>query len=221
MDFTKILKFLKDLSRNNDREWFEKNKSRYLESKVQFEEFVAALLHDMIAVDESLSGLDPKKLTFRIYRDVRFSKDKRPYKTNMGASLSASGKKGMGKPGYYLHIEPGNKSFVAAGLYMPMPEELSKVRQEIDYNGDRLKKILNDKKVKDLYGDFWKEDALKNIPKGYDKVHAYGEWLKLKSFIITHELKDAEVTDKNFLKNVVKIMKASKPLNDFLTEAIS
>lgn len=221
MDFTKILKFLKDLSRNNDREWFEKNKSRYLESKVQFEEFVTRLLHNMIAVDESLSGLDPKKLTFRIYRDVRFSKDKRPYKTNMGASLSASGKKGMGKPGYYLHIEPGNKSFIAAGLYMPMPEELSKVRQEIDYNGDRLKKILNDKKIKDLFGDFWKEDALKNIPKGYDKEHAYGEWLKLKSFIITHELKDAEVTDKNFLKNVVKIMTASKPLNDFLTEAIS
>lgn len=221
MDFTKILKFLKDLSRNNDREWFEKNKSRYLESKEQFEEFVAGLLHNMIAVDESLSGLDPKKLTFRIYRDVRFSKDKRPYKTNMGASLSASGKKGMGKPGYYLHIEPGNKSFIAAGLYMPMPEELSKVRQEIDYNGDRLKKILNDKKLKDLYGDFWKDDALKNIPKGYDKEHNYGEWLKLKSFIITHELKDAEVTDKNFVKNVVKIMKASKPLNDFLTEAIS
>lgn len=221
MDFTKILKFLKDLSRNNDREWFEKNKARYLESKLQFEEFVAGLLHDMIAVDESLSGLDPKKLTFRIYRDVRFSKDKRPYKTNMGASLSASGKKGMGKPGYYLHIEPGNKSFIAAGLYMPMPEELGKVRQEIDYNGDRLKKILNDKKVKALYGDFWKDDALKKIPKGYDKEHSYGEWLKLRSFIITHELKDTEVTDKSFLKNVVKIMKASKPLNDFLTEAIS
>lgn len=221
MNFTVILKFLKDLARNNNREWFEKNKSRYLESKVHFEEFVANLLHDMITVDESLSGLDPKKLTFRIYRDVRFSKDKRPYKTNMGASLSSSGKKGMGKPGYYLHIEPSNKSFIAAGLYMPMPEELSKVRQEIDYNGDRLKKILNDKKLKTLFGDFWKADALKNIPKGYDKEHPYGEWLKLKSFIITHDLKDADLTDKNFLKNSIKIMKVSKPLNDFLTESIS
>lgn len=221
MEFNSILKFLKDLARNNDREWFEKNKSRYIESKTQFDGFVADLLHAMIAVDESLAGLDPRKLTFRIYRDVRFSKDKRPYKTNMGASLSASGKKGMGKPGYYLHIEPGNKSFVAAGLYMPMPEELAKVRQEIDYNGDKLKKILNEKKLKTLYGDFWNEDALKNVPKGYDKEHAHGEWLKLKSFIITHEIKDVELTDKNFLKNVVKIMKASKPLNDFLTEAIS
>jgi len=221
MEFNSILKFLKDLARNNDRAWFEKNKARYVESKTQFESFVGLLLDEMIAVDESLSGLDPKKLTFRIYRDVRFSKDKRPYKTNMGASLSSSGKKGMGKPGYYLHIEPGNKSFVAAGLFMPMPEELAKVRQEIDYNGDKLKKILNDKKIKTLFGEFWNEDALKNIPKGFDKEHPHGEWLKLKSFIITHEIKDNELTDKNFLKNVVKVMKASKPLNDFLTEAVS
>src|SRR6187455_821183 len=141
MNFINTLDFLKKLSRNNNREWFEKNKSRYLEIKDEFEIFVTDVLHEMIPFDESLAGLNPKKLTFRIYRDVRFSKDKRPYKTNMGASFSPSGK-GMGIPGYYLHLEPGDKSFVATGLFMPEPDKLTKVRQEIDYSGDKLSKIV-------------------------------------------------------------------------------
>src|SRR5690242_16292312 len=100
MDFPLILKFLKDLARNNDREWFEKNKTRYLVAKDEFEKVTAALLKEMIEFDQSLAGLEPKKLIFRIYRDVRFSKDKRPYKNNMGAAFSATGK-GLGTPGYY------------------------------------------------------------------------------------------------------------------------
>src|SRR6478735_6405172 len=118
MDFKAIFKFLKALSKNNNRDWFEKNKGEYLLAKEHFEKFVTGLLHETIKFQPALKGLDPKKLTFRIYRDVRFSKDKKPYKTNMGASFSATGK-GMGRPGYYLHIEPGNKSFIAGGLYMP------------------------------------------------------------------------------------------------------
>jgi uncharacterized protein (TIGR02453 family) len=207
------------LGRNNNRDWFEKNKPKYIEEKELFEDFVTQLLADMVLLDSSLEGLNPKKLIFRIYRDVRFSKDKRPYKTNFGAAFSGTGK-GLGKPGYYLHIEPGNKSFVAGGLFQPDPETLAKVRQEIDYNGDKLSKIFSDKNFKKLFGDFWDEDKLKTAPKGYAKDHRYLEWLKLKSFIVTHELSDKDVLEKKFHKKVVELYKKLKPLNDFLRIAL-
>jgi uncharacterized protein (TIGR02453 family) len=219
MEFNTIFKFLKNIAKNNNREWFEKNKDKYLESKELFDQFVVKLLDEMIHFDSSLSGLDPKKLTFRIYRDVRFSKDKRPYKKNMSAAFSSVGK-GLGKPGYYFHIEPGNKSFVAVGLFQPVPEYLAKIRQEIDYNGDKLVKIFNEKKFKNNYKKFWDEDALKTTPKGYPKDHPHVEWLRLKSFVVTHEFKDSEVTDKKFLKKVSEVLKTAKPLNEFLEEAI-
>ena len=219
MDFENAFTFLKKLSRNNNREWFEKNKPRYIEIKEQFELFVETLLHEMIKFDESLAGLNPKKLTFRIYRDVRFSKDKTPYKTTVSAGFSSAGK-GIAVPGYYLQIEPGNKSFLAAGLWMPIPENLTKIRQEIDYNGDLLAKISNEKKYKKNFTGFWDGDKLKTMPKGYPKDHPHIEWLKLKSFIIEHHFKDSEVADKKFLKNLLDVAKSAKPLNDFLKQAL-
>lgn len=219
MDFNVIFKFLKDISKNNNREWFEKNKHKYLEAKDLFDQVVVKLLEDMAKFDPALAGLDPKKLTFRIYRDVRFSKDKRPYKKNMSAAFSSVGK-GLGKPGYYFHVEPGNKSFVAIGLFQPVPEYLAKIRQEIDYNGDQLAKIFKDKKFKSNFSKFWDDDALKTAPKGYEKDHPHIQWIKLKSFVVTHEFKDTEVLDKKFLKKAAEVMKSAKPLNEFLEEAI-
>ncbi|HEX5171579.1 MAG TPA: DUF2461 domain-containing protein [Cyclobacteriaceae bacterium] len=215
----KTIAFLKSLSKNNNREWFEKNKPKFLIAKEEFELFVTALVNEVTKFDGSLMGLDPKKFIFRIYRDVRFSKDKRPYKTNFGAGISSNGK-GLGRPGYYLHVEPGGKSFVAGGLYMPEPEILGKVRQEIDYSGDELRKIMSNKKFKNLYRDFWDEDKLKTMPKGYPKDHRYIDWLKLKSFIVTHELSDTKVLDKKFVKTASDAFKTLKPLNDFLKQAI-
>ncbi|HEY9049415.1 MAG TPA: DUF2461 domain-containing protein [Ohtaekwangia sp.] len=220
MDFPLILKFLKDLAKNNNREWFDKNKGRYLEAKDAFDVVVADLLHEMIKFDDSLGGLDPKKLVFRIYRDVRFSKDKRPYKNNFGAAISSEGK-GLGTPGYYFQLQPGNNSFVAIGLFQPQPELLAKVRQEIDYNGDRLQKIFNERKFKSNFSKFWDEDALKKAPKGYSPDHPHADWLKLKSFIVEHSFTDSAVTEKKFMKQVVDVLKSAKPLNDFLKEAIS
>lgn len=219
MNFEVAFDFLKKLAKNNNREWFEKNKPKYLDIKESFEAFVAKLLDEMTLFDESLAGQDPKKLVFRIYRDVRFSKDKRPYKKNLSAAFSSEGK-GMAKPGYYLHIEPGNNSFVAAGLYAPVAESLAKVRQEIDYNGDHLAKIFKDKKFKSYFTSFWNEDALKNAPKGYAKDHPYLEWLRLKSFVVTHSFPDKAVMDKKFMKQLVTVMKTAKPVNDFLKEAL-
>lgn len=220
MNFSIILGFLKSLAKNNDRAWFEKNKPKYLEAKAQFDDFVARLLNSLMDFDQSLAGLDPKKITFRIYRDVRFSKNKLPYKSNMSAGISPRGKM-VDEPGVYLHIEPGNKSFVAAGLWMPEPEPLAKIRQEIDYSGEVLKRIMNDRKFKKMYGTFETEYTLKNVPKGYEKDHPLADWLKLKSFVVSHNFTDEEVKNKNFMKAVIDAYKTAKPLNDFLKDAIA
>jgi uncharacterized protein (TIGR02453 family) len=220
MDFKTTLDFLKKLSRNNNREWFEKNRPAYLKIKEEFEAFVSNVLHEMIHYDESLAGLDPRKLTFRIYRDIRFSKDKTPYKTFLSAGLSSAGK-GTGIPGYYFQIEPGNRSMVASGLYLPNAENLAKIRQEIDYNGEALTAVLLNKKFKKTFGPLWQDDKLKTMPKGYAKDHPYINYLKLKSFMATHTFSDAEVQHKSFLKKLVESMTISKPLNDFLKEAIA
>jgi uncharacterized protein (TIGR02453 family) len=219
MDFRPVFSFLQALNKNNNRPWFEKNKGRYLEVKESFDQFIADLLDELIKVDESLAGLNPKKLTFRIYRDVRFSKDKKPYKTNMGAGFSPGGKL-IQEPGFYLHIEPG-KSFVAGGLYMPDPGNLAKIRQEIDYNSNSILRILNEKKFKKLFPSLDDFDKLKTAPKGYPKDHPHLSLLQHKSFIVSHAFKDKEVTDKKFLKQVAATAKAIKPLNDFLKEAIA
>lgn len=215
-----IFDFLKKLSRNNNREWFEKNKGKYLEVKEIFDAFAVELFEQIVMFDESIAAQDPKKLTFRIYRDVRFSKDKTPYKTHVSAAYSSVGK-GLSKPGYYLQVEPGNKSFLGIGQYMPDADGLARIRQEIDYSGDELKKAFKDKSFKKYYDGFWEEGALKNAPKGYPKDHPHADWLKLKSFIITHEFKDTEVLSKNFLKNVASAARAGKPVNDFLNHALS
>ena len=218
MDLAFILKFLKSLAKNNNREWFEKNKGTYLQAKEYFEVFVGKFLEELIKFNPELAGLNPKKLPFRIYRDVRFSKDKRPYKTNMGAGFSPNGKL-MQEPGYYLHIEPAG-CFVAGGFYMPDPENLSKIRQEIDYNGEKLEKILKEKKFRKWFNGLANFDQLKTVPKGYGKDHPRLDFLKHKTFIVSHTFTDAEVTDKKFLKKLTEASQVIKPLNVFLKEAI-
>lgn len=220
MDFNRILKFLKALSKNNNRDWFEKNKDVYLESKQLFEDFIASLLKELSKFDKGLGGLNPKKLPFRIYRDVRFSKDKRPYKLNMGAGFSPGGKM-IQEPGYYIHIEPGNKSFVAGGFYMPDASNLSKIRQEIDYNYKGFEKVIKNKKFNSYFKGLDDFDKLKTAPNGYPKDHPYIDLLKHKSYIVSHYFTDKEVVDKNFIKKVVEGCKTLKPLNDFLNNAIA
>ncbi|MEX1240913.1 MAG: DUF2461 domain-containing protein [Cyclobacteriaceae bacterium] len=215
-----ILKFLKNLAKNNNRDWFEKNKAKYLEAKQGFEEVVSAVLKELVKFEDGFAGLDAKKLPFRIYRDVRFSKDKRPYKTNMGAGFSPNGRL-IQEPGYYLHIQPGNKSFLAGGIYMPDAGNLARIRQEIDYNPEALKKIMNARKFRSLFGDFDDFDKLKTMPKGYRKDHPYIEWLKLKSFIVEMPFTDKQVMDKKFVGKIAGGCKSIKPLNDYLRAAIA
>jgi uncharacterized protein (TIGR02453 family) len=206
--------FLKKLAQNNSKEWFDANRKQYDTSKAEMESLVKNILGKTSRFDPALSELEAKKCMFRINRDVRFSKNKAPYKSNMGASMNPGGKK-SDIPGYYLHIEPG-KSFLAGGCWMPVPQVLAAIRQEIDYNGAAFKKILNSKEFKTYFSGLSEEDKLKTAPKGYEKDHPDVELLKLKSFIVVHELKDGQVNDPKFDTYAAKVLKAMFPFNVFL-----
>jgi uncharacterized protein (TIGR02453 family) len=211
------LSFLKALKKNNNREWFDKNKEKYLKAKDNVSENIEDLLKELCRFEKKFAGLTSKDCLFRIYRDIRFSKDKKPYKINMGASINIGGKKAI-NAGYYLHIEPG-ASFLAGGIWMPPSDLLKKIRQEIDYNGKQINKILTEKEFKKLFGKLDEEYLLKTTPKGYDKDHPDINLLRLTSFIAWHNLTDKEVMSKNFIAQLGKSAKELKPLIDFLNTA--
>lgn len=214
------LKFLKQLAKNNNKEWFDANRKTYDTAKAEFEKIAQAVIDASVKFDKEIAGLEAKKCMFRINKDVRFSKDKSPYKLNMGASISPGGKKSM-VAGYYIHIEPG-KSFLAGGCYMPMPDQLAAIRQEIDYNGKEFKKILGAKDFKTYFGGISEEgDKLKTAPKGYPKDHPDLDLLQHKHYIVAHDLKDADVLDKNFPVYAAKVFKAMLPFNEFLRRCTS
>lgn len=208
------LKFLSQLAKNNNKEWFDTNRKTYDSVKLEFETLVKSVIDKNTLFDKELMGLEPKQCLFRINKDVRFSKDKSPYKTNMGASINPGGKKSM-IAGYYLHVEP-NKSFLAGGCYMPMPETLAAIRQEIDYNTADFKKIISAKDFKAYFKELSQDDKLKTAPKGYDKNHPEISLLQLKHFIVVHELTNEQLCDKNFANYASKVFKAMFPLNEFL-----
>lgn len=214
------LQFLKSLKKNNKKEWFDKNRGRYDEAKKNIEETTAEIIKRLSKTDESIAHLQARECMFRINRDVRFSKNKAPYKTNMGVYFSKGGKKGI-QAGYYFHIEPG-AAFIAGGLWMPMPEELKKVRQEIDYNFEEFNKIISAKTFKGLFGDLDRSEGytLRRIPKGYEENNPAIEYLKLKSFIVTRKIPDDELSAKDAEKKVAAYFEKMKPFIDFLNRAV-
>jgi uncharacterized protein (TIGR02453 family) len=214
------VQFLKNLKRNNRKEWFDANRSKYEAAKKNVENLSAEIIKKLSRVDESIAHLQPKDCMFRINRDVRFSKDKSPYKTNMGVYFSKNGKRGI-SGGYYFHLEPGS-SFVAGGMWMPMPPQLKKIRQEIDYNWDEFEKIISTKKFKSVFHDLDRsaEYALSRPPKGYEENNPAIEFLKLKSYIATAKIADSDLMSKNLVKNIVAQFELLKPLVDFLNTSI-
>ena len=212
------LQFLTDLKKNNTKEWFEANRKRFEAAKEDINNHTENLIKSIGKYDADIAELQVKECTFRINRDVRFSKNKSPYKSNISAIFSKGGKK-ADTAGFYVHIEPGG-AFVAAGYWSPEAKKLASVRQEIDYNLDEFKKILSAKKFKETFTEgLSKEDTLQRPPKGYDDENPALEFLKLKSFIVTKKLTDAELMDKNFEKTIVNIFTAVKPFLDFLNTA--
>lgn len=214
------IQFLKNLKKNNNKEWFDANKKICEAAKQDFVELTAQVLQGIGKIDATVAHLEPKKCIFRINRDVRFSKDKSPYKTNFGMSISKAGKTGVAA-GYYFHLEPGS-CFVGGGLYAPMPAEVNKIRQEIDYNFKHFKSIITNKKFVETYNalDASKEFSLVRPPKGYDETNEAIQYIKLKSWIATQTLEDSWLTNKDLVKSIVASFATLKPLIDFLNEAI-
>jgi uncharacterized protein (TIGR02453 family) len=214
----KTFKFIKDLSENNNREWFAEHKHLYEEARADVLEMVAALLKAVAEVDPLVSGdTDPKKSVMRIYRDVRFSKNKDPYKKNFGVWLSAKSK-GGDEPGYYLNIQPGN-CFVAGGYWMPEAAHLKLIRQEIDYNIGDFLAIVEDKEFAKDY-KLNSSNALKNAPKGYDPADPNIAYLKLKSFEVLKKLDDEEFFKPEIVNKLKSSFQKIYPLVAFLRNAI-
>ena len=212
------LQFLTDLKKSNTKEWFDANRKRYDAAKENIQNITGELIKAIGLYDEDIAQLLVKECTFRINRDVRFSKNKAPYKSNISAIFSKGGKK-ADTAGFYVHIEPG-AAFVAAGYWNPEPKKLASVRQEIDYNFAEWTKILSAKKFKQTFAEgLSKEDILQRPPKGYDVENPAIEFIKLKSFIVTRKMTDAELLNKDFVKNIASIFTAIKPMLDFLNTA--
>ena len=212
--------FLKELVQNNNREWFQANKQRYEAARENAIEFTAELLKLMRKIDPGINDtIDAKKCVMRIYRDIRFSKNKTPYKNNFGISIPSKGLK-LGGAEYYLQISPEG-SFIAGGYWMPDSALLKAIRQEIDYNANDLKKIIDDTGFIALFGEFRKQDQLKSIPREYRADNENIDLLKLKSFIAFHNLKDDELINQNAVATVATLCSKIYPLNVFLNNAIA
>ena len=215
------LQFLDDLKANNNRDWFLDNKKRYETFKKDYQQLVGNFLDAMKPLDPSLELLEIKNCTFRINRDIRFSKDKTPYKTHLSVWMS-SGSKGNNRSGYYIHIEK-DKSFIAGGLYCPEAEDLKKIRKEIAFFYDDLEAILQEKNFKKEFNDFDRNETnvLKNPPRGYEKDHPAIEFLKLKSFEASQRFDISEVLKKDFVATMSEKLITLKPLNDFINRAVT
>jgi uncharacterized protein (TIGR02453 family) len=214
------LTYIKKLAKNNNKLWFDLNRNLFEDAKNDFEYLVAQILETLGKIDPDIAPLKAKDCTFRQYRDVRFSKDKTPYKINMGASFDRGGKK-SGFAGYYLHLEPGNKSMIGGGLWMPEAAALKKVRQEIDYSFDEFSKIISSPAFNKTYGEIERgEYSLSREPKGYEKDNPAIEYLKLKSFVAIRPVDDDEVLSEKYFKNIITNFTALMPLIKFINRAL-
>ncbi|MFN3755652.1 MAG: DUF2461 domain-containing protein [Flavobacterium sp.] len=214
------LQFLDDLKNNNHKEWFHDQKKRYDDYKNNYHTVIEFLLKNLKPFDAKLEPLEVKHCTFIINRDIRFSKDKSPYKTHMAIWLSQN-RMMKNAPGYYLHISP-EETFVAGGLWCPEAPELQKIRKEIAFFHEDLEQIIQDKKFHAYFSDLDRPEnqVLKTAPKGYEKDHPALHWLQLKSFTASYPLSTQDITKQDTLDQVVEIMKVLKPLNDFIYRAI-
>jgi uncharacterized protein (TIGR02453 family) len=208
-----ILTFLSELSQNNNKAWFDSHRSDYDAARRTFEQFVDGLI-DAFRTSDDLQGLAAKNCMARINRDVRFSKDKSPYKTNFGAIIAPGGWKAMGN-GYYLHLAPQDQSMVAGGWYDPTPEQLNRFRQAVDQDAAALKTILNAPAFVEAFQTIDGE-RLKTAPKGYDRAHPDIDLLQLKQITVIRRFSDQAVTGPAFTEQVISTCQAIRPFLNYL-----
>jgi uncharacterized protein (TIGR02453 family) len=218
MDTLLILDFLSELKENNNREWFQVNRKRFDAATAEFKKYVATLIAEVLRFDSSIGGLTPRDCLFRIYRDVRFSADKSPYKINFGAFLAPGGRKSL-KAGYYFHLEPGN-SLLGGGIYMPMPDVQKKLRQEVYFHVEEFKGILNHLDFLRYFGAMDTFDKMKKPPRDFPADFPDIDLLKYRSYTILHTLPEAMLFSDALVDYTIAVFKAMKPLNDFLSRAV-
>ena len=211
------LSFIKELKKNNNKEWFHANRSLYDEARAEFIAFIEILVSEIGIFDPELGPVNPKSTIFRINRDIRFSRDKSPYKTNFGAFIIKGGKK-SGNAGYYFHLEPGG-TFIGGGVYHPEPEILKKVRDEIYGNPEEFNRILKEEKFYEYFGELY-DDRLKNAPKGYPKDFEYIDLLRYKSYIVSRAFEEKLVRGDGLLKEVLTAFRMMHPLVRFINYAL-
>ncbi len=212
-----LINFLIDLEKNNNREWFNEHKDRYLAEEEKMREFAEAL-HTEMSKHDHLVPMTGKEILFRIYRDTRFSKDKTPYKANRSGSFKRATARLRG--GYYFHIEPRDRSFLAGGFWRPEKEDLDRIRQEIDFDDKPLRKIINQKKFRDTFGGFQGEQ-LKSAPRGYAKDHPAIDLLRNKSFVVMRHFTDSQVMDDSFLREANQTFRTMRPFLDYMSEVLT
>lgn len=215
------IKFLQQLQKNNNKPWFDKHRPAYEAARDNFAFLIDEVIRKHGKKDPSISSQTGKNCMFRINRDIRFAKDKTPYKKNFAASINQGGKKST-LAGYYFHMEPGGNSFAGGGIWQPQPAELAKIRQEIDYTLPAFKKIVESKKFQSLFGGLSREEgiALSRVPKGYEPDNPAAEYLKLKSFIAMVEITDEDLSSPDLSRKVITAFETIQPLNAFLNEAM-
>lgn len=214
------LRFLSQLKENNNKPWFDAHRPQYEAARIDFSNFIQLVIEAVQKWDTTITGLSSRDCLFRINRDIRFSNDKTPYKSNFGASIKRGGRK-SGFAGYYFHLEPG-ASFIGGGLWMPEASALKNVRQEIDYNWEEFRTLLQEKNVTKVYGDLYKGDdvRLTKVPKGYEKEAPAADYLRLKSFIAETRISDEELTKGSLHKKTVAAYEALQPLLNFINRSI-
>jgi uncharacterized protein (TIGR02453 family) len=210
-----ILDFLAELACNNNREWFNAHKDWYKRCHEKVEVFTAQWLEQLVKIDPELAGLQPKDCIWRIYRDVRFSHDKRPFKVWFGIFVAAKGGRKSDRGGYYVHLEPSRCMF-GGGIWCPNKDLLHALRKEVLANYDEVEEIFANPVTNKYFQDFDTEQMLKKVPQGFPADFKHADWLKRKAYTYSTPLTDEEVCAKHFLDKVVEISKAAKPINDFL-----
>lgn len=219
MGTAKILSFLKDLKENNNREWFTENKARYEEARKDFEEISRKLILQIATFDDEIKNVDVKDCVFRIYRDIRFSQDKTPYKTHFGVFIAAKGGRKSERAGYYIHLDPAG-SFVGSGVWCPPPPLLKALRQSVCDNIDELNEIRHEDGFEKYFPTFWDEEKLKKVPPGFPKNFEEPELLKLKHFLVEYKLNAEILESDSFVEKVTSILEKAYPLNRFLNYTV-
>ena len=214
------IKFLSQLKKNNNKVWFDAHRLQYEAARTDFSNYIEMVIEALQKSDSTIAGLTSKECLFRMNRDIRFSNDKTPYKTNFGASIKRGGKKSP-FAGYYFHCSPG-ESFIGGGLWMPEAIAVKNLRQEIDYNWNEFQSIIKEKKFKNIFDDVYKnaEVSLVNIPKGYEKENPAAAYLKLKSFIAETKVTDEDLSKSSLHKKTLTAFEALQPLLNFINRTI-